>query len=152
VCVRVKGGGYLDPCTWSPSAPTVQINAGQTVKGYRAVTQKGAIVKVRVNDSDHVLGTTPAAGAVAPHVLIGVFTRHHTFEPAVKRGSDANGSDHEATVPPGEATAIHVTGQRVQITDLAGNAVSAAGTALPVTSTLGAAPPQVTVNVKSAGN
>src|SRR5207247_167164 len=31
VCVQVKGGGYLDPCTWSPVAPTVQIDAGQTV-------------------------------------------------------------------------------------------------------------------------
>src|SRR5205085_1444112 len=25
VCVQVIGGGYLDPCSWSPEAPSVQI-------------------------------------------------------------------------------------------------------------------------------
>src|SRR6266436_8669960 len=34
LCAAVKGGGYLDPCAWSPVIPSVQVDAGKPVTGF----------------------------------------------------------------------------------------------------------------------
>src|ERR1043166_6907486 len=66
VCVRVKGGGYLDPCTWSPIAPTVKIATGQALTGYSVVVKKGVSVQVRLNDPSRLLQAPATPGQRAP--------------------------------------------------------------------------------------
>jgi hypothetical protein len=105
---------------------------------------------VRVNDSDHVLGAAPTATSVAPRILMGVMTRHRTFEPVVPTGKDANGSDHQVTVPAGEMPPLQVVGQGVSITDSNGAALNSKGASLPVNAKGAAAPDVITINVHSS--
>src|ERR1035438_3298236 len=84
ICADVKGGGYLDPCAGEPIVPTVQVAAGQTLNSYRLIAKKGISLQVRVNDPAGVLSATPSSQtgkAIAPQLLVGVFTTRHLFQP-----------------------------------------------------------------------
>ena len=151
LCVRVAGGGYLDPCTWSPQSPTFQIAAGQTLTGFRLVTAKGSTVKVRINDPDHMLGSTPVPASVAPHLLIGVLTKRRTFEPLAIIAKDAAGQDHEATIPPGEPIVLQISGTGVQMMDGAGKALNATGDRVTLNQPANAPQTVVTINVRNPG-
>jgi hypothetical protein len=151
--VCVQAAGYLDPCAWSPVPPSVQINAGQTTTGFSMVARRGTTVNVRISDDDHILGALPVFGAVAgqsstvPHVLVGVLTRHNTFEPALVTGTDTNGSDHQATIPPGESAVIHITGHAVTMTDNLGTVLNVSGASFTVNQAAADPPGLITVHV-----
>jgi hypothetical protein len=74
-------------------------------------------------------------------------TLHRTLEPAPLVGSDANGEDHQAVIPAGQAVEIHVTGKNVTLNDDKGAPLSVAGAAIPVNQALGAAPGLITIHV-----
>src|ERR1700682_1271979 len=120
LCAAVKGRGYLDPCTWSPFAPTVQVGPGQTVKGFRLIVKKGAIVQVRLSDAAGALSAVAAAKQTAPHALVGIWTARRLFEPLVLTGKDATGRNHEGTIPLNTPVPLHISGKGVEITDAAG--------------------------------
>jgi hypothetical protein len=156
VCAQPVAGNYLDPCIWSVSPPTVKIAAGQLTKGFLVVTKKGTSVTIHLADDDHILTPatplsallTPAAPTqAAPHIFVGVLTLHKTFEPAPLVGSDANGRDHQATIPSGQPVDIQVTAQQATITDNTGAPLSAAGAHFTVNQAPTDPPGLITVHV-----
>jgi hypothetical protein len=168
LCVAVKGRGYLDPCAWSTTAPTVQLSAGQAVTGYRLTVNKGAVVHVRLNDTAGVLNATATAAAsiqaqplvppatvtpdrpVPPHMQIGFFTTLHLFEPLAPTGKDATGTDLEGTIPFGTPVSLHISGTAVHITDQLGATVDPAGSILTITQAATDQPKILTFNVSGA--
>lgn len=127
LCASVKGGGYLDPCAWSPELPTARIAAGQATTGYRLVLKKGSKLQVRVNDLTKVLESPPASGKSAPHLIIGVMTERHLFQPLMVTSKDATGRNQEGTVPSDKAVSLHVVGRDVDVQDTNGAKVDITG-------------------------
>jgi hypothetical protein len=143
LCAAVQGRGYLNPCTWSPNPPTVTVTAGQTVKGYRLTVTKGTVVQVHLNDTGGALTVVAAANQTAPHVLLGVMTDRHLFEPLVMTGKDATGQDHEGTIPLIGPAHLVVSGNGVQVTDAIGTSLAPAGSAVTVQPGAGGTPTKV---------
>jgi hypothetical protein len=145
----VIASGYLDPCTWTVERPVTKVIASQTTQGVQIVAKKGAQVNIHLADDDHVLGHTPQSGKTVPHVLVGVLTTHMTFEPAALLSSDANGRDHQATIPVGEPVVLHITGSGVHLTDNNGASLNAAGYNLTLNQAAGSPPGLVTIHVRN---
>jgi hypothetical protein len=131
LCATAKTDIYLDPCLWSSVIPTIQINAGQTVTGFRFVLKKGVALTVTLNDPQQVLGATPEAGKIAPHVIVGVFTDRHLFQP-FSFTKNAQGRNHVGTIPLDEDVSVHLLGRDVEVTDSRGATVDANGWTTPV--------------------
>src|SRR5260370_9331316 len=91
LCVLVKGGGYLDPCAWSAMILTVQVNAGQAVTSQRLIAKKGPALQVRLSDPGKVLDSSGGKTQPLPHVIVGVFTDKHLFQPLGLTSKDSGG-------------------------------------------------------------
>jgi hypothetical protein len=150
LCASVKGRGYLDPCTWSPVAPTVQVGPGQTVTGFRLIVKKGAIVQVRLNDAAGALSAVAAPNQAAPHVLVGILTARRLFEPLVLTGKDPTGRTHEGTIPLNTPVHLHISGKGVEITDAAGVKLDPKGSSVTLQQATSAVPQILTFNVTGA--
>jgi hypothetical protein len=98
VCVQVPAGSLLDPCQWSDTPPSLTLSAGQDITGFKVALARGTVVTVRVNDAQKLLqtneGKTPGS-----RLLIGVWTDKGLFYEARVAATDANGRDHQITVP-----------------------------------------------------
>jgi hypothetical protein len=149
ICAQVSGGGYLDPCAWSPDPPKIQIGAGQVVTGYRLVVKKGAVLQVRLNDTSKVLDLTAAPRTTAPHVLLGVFTTRRVFEPLHVTSKTANGRDYEGAIPVETPVSLYITGRKVRITNESGAEIGPAGSTVTVKRSSGGKPEVVTFNISS---
>jgi hypothetical protein len=132
LCASPKSGPYLDPCNWSPEIPRAQIAQGKPATGVRLVLDKGMSLQVRINDPVKLLETLPGPNKSAPHVLVGVFTERHTFQPLGLTGKDATGRDHQTTIPMDRDVSLHVFGRDVVVTDARGAAIDLAGTTIPL--------------------
>ena len=152
LCAAVKGRGYLDPCTWSPVAPSVRVGPGQTVRGFRLIVKKGAIVQVRLNDAAGALSAVAAPNQAAPHVLLGILTPHRLFEPLVLTGKNATGRNHEGTIPLNTPVRLHISGKGVEITDAAGVKLDSNGSSVTLQQQQGnsVVPQILTFNVTGA--
>jgi hypothetical protein len=132
LCASPKSGPYLDPCNWSPEAPTAQIAEGKPATGVRLVLDKGMPLHVRIDDPGKLLDTLPGPNKSSPHVLVGVFTRRRTFQPLGLTGKDASGQNRQTTVPMDRDVSLHIFGRDVVVKDAAGAAVDLAGTTISV--------------------
>jgi hypothetical protein len=150
LCAAVKGRGYLDPCTWSPVAPTVQVGAGQTVTGFRLIVKKGAIVQVRLNDATGALTAVAAPNQAAPHVLVGILTPRRLFEPLVLTGKDPAGRNHEGTIPLNTPVRLQISGRGVEIADAAGVKLDPNGSSVALQQVTSSVPQLLTFNVTGA--
>src|SRR5436305_994998 len=45
LCVQTAGDGYLDPCIWTPPAPSVTLSTGEFSSGHVLRIQPGSILK-----------------------------------------------------------------------------------------------------------
>jgi hypothetical protein len=156
LCAQALAGNYLDPCIWSASPPTVNVAVGQLIKGFAIVARKGASVNIRLADDDHVLLPTITPNTAlslvkppqaAPYVQVGVLTLHKTLEPAPLVGADANGLNHQATIPSGQPVEIHAMGQGVTMTDSNGAALNIAGARFTVNQAATDPPGLITIHV-----
>ena len=132
LCAAFQGGGYLDPCAWSPVIPSVQLDAGKAVTGFHLKVTKGDVLQVRVNDQSHVLETSAAPGKSAAHVLVSVITERHIFQPLSLTSKDSSGRNHEGTIPFDKDVSLQLQGKGVQITDAAGASIDPNGTTFTV--------------------
>jgi hypothetical protein len=147
LCTSVKGGGYLDPCDWSAVVPTVQVGVGQAVSGYRLVAKKGWTLQVRVNDPSKALDSAAGPAKSSPHVVVGVFTEKHTFQPLALTSKDSGGRNVEGTIPFDKAVSLHIVGRDVQVNDASGAPVDLNGTTISVKHAATDAPKPLTFNV-----
>ncbi len=148
LCASVKGGGYLDPCSWEATPAVIQVAAGQAVAGNRLTVKKGAALQVRINDAAQVLQKPTPAGTVKPHVLVGVITSRRVFEPLRLTGQDGYGQNRQGTVPLDRPFALYIRGQGVQVTDSSGMSISPAGTTLKMEPGKGNQPISLTFQVQ----
>jgi len=111
LCAQVLAGGYLNPCDWSPSPPTLMLVTGKSVTAFALPIEKGSIQKIRINDPSNVLGANKAA---AP-LLMGIRTPNGLFVSPVLTAQDANGSDHEITIPFDTPVQILVQGNQLKL-------------------------------------
>jgi len=149
LCARPKGGGYLDPCTWSDPLQVV-VTAGKVTTGTQVIVAKGAVVSVRVNDPGLILslvGTQP--NVVTPHLLLHAMTPRGLLEPLVITETDALGREYQATIPFSVLVTIVVSGKQVLITDSAGNSLNAAGTAITIQQAPNNPPTTITLQVST---
>jgi hypothetical protein len=140
LCAAVKAGGYLDPCAWSAVIPSVDLNAGKDVTGYHLKVVKGDILQVRVNDQSQALEKSAAPLKPAPHVIVGVFTERHIFQPLSIAGKDSGGRNHEGTIPFDKDVSLHLAGKGVEIKDAAGASIDSNGATVTVRHPSGKAP------------
>jgi hypothetical protein len=140
LCATIKAGGYLDPCAWSAVIPSVQLDAGKTVTGFHLKVAKGDVLQVRVNDQLQALESSAAPGKLAPHVIVSVITERHIFQPLTITGKDANGRNHEGTIPFDKDVSLHLAGKGVEIKDAAGVSIDSNGTTVTVRHPSGNAP------------
>jgi hypothetical protein len=111
------------------------------------VAKKGTPLQVRLNDPGKLLDSRAAPKQVAPHVLLGVFTPQHVFEPLPLASKDSNGRNHLGTVPLNTLVSLYITGRGVQITDETAAMVGPAGATIAVRQDKGDPPRVITFNI-----
>ncbi len=126
ICVQDSSGTYLDPCDWSASPATVNLQTGQQAKGLRVTLKKGTPVFVKLNDQGKLLDlSTPAK--LLPFLFLGVKTPKGLFSPAVLTSKDNSGRTYRATVPPDTALRLTIFSPQVSLTDDKGLPIAAKG-------------------------
>jgi hypothetical protein len=128
---------------------TVQVNAGQVVPSQRLIVKKGSALQVRLNDPAKVLESSGAPTQPSPHVMVGVFTEKHVFQPLGVTSKDSGGRNLESTIPFDKAVSMHIVGKGVQVNDSNGAPVDLNGTTISVKHAATDAPKPLTFNVTS---
>lgn len=107
ICVDGPQKAVLDPCVWSPPAPSVTVTEGGSVTGLALTVETGALLRVRVNDRE---GLLPRIGGSAVHdaLSLGVVTRRNRYLNLRMSSSDPAGQDHFIVVPFEEAVTLAV--------------------------------------------
>jgi hypothetical protein len=126
VFVQVAGGGLPDPREWSLSPVTAGVKPGQSAAGVQFKLTSGAILPIRLDDSQTLL-KTPSAGGTTPDVLIAVKT--------------PGGMPHPAELVSEDAPGRNLTAKRLTVVDENGLAVRNSGTLRPFQHTSGAPDP-----------
>jgi hypothetical protein len=147
ICVQVPGSAYLNPCTWSSTAPTVTLTAGRGASTGRIRLDEGQLLKVKLNDANRVLqadeGRVPGA-----QVLIGIWTPTGLFIPMRVRTKGATSRNLEIPIPIGRPLQLSVTSGYFDLTDENNAKLDATGgVSLPVQASATAALRVYTFNV-----
>jgi len=142
-CAEALTPGLLNPCTWTTSAPTFTVNAGQTTAGVKIVMAKGAVLPVHVNDPLGLLKTV--TGQVDFDLEVHVVTPNGAHYGAPIEAQTLSGRDYAIAIPFGAGVAVRVLSAHFTVTDQSGNAVAPAGTS--VTAPVGTAPQQIVYTV-----
>jgi len=127
LCAQVPSGGYLNPCDWSPTPPTLSLAVGRSVTAFVLKIEKGSTLKIRINDPNNLLGLDKTA---AP-ILMAIPTPHGLLPSPVLRAQDAVGSDHEITIPFDTPVQLAMQGNQLKITKDDGTPLSV-GSSIPV--------------------
>jgi hypothetical protein len=138
-CAEASTLGLLNPCSWSTSAPTFAVNAGQATTGVKIVMLKGAVLAVHVNDPRALLKTV--TGSVDFDLEIHVVTSNGAHYGAPIQAQTSSGRDYAIAIPFGAGVAVRVLSAHFTVTDQSGNAVASAGAGVTVPA--GAAPQQI---------
>lgn len=122
VCVQSPGGGFLDPCDWAATPPSVTLAAGQKSVGNNIKLKAGSILKVRLLDPTQSLGQKNKEGK-DPHLMVGVWHRG-SFHPVHGAGKDSAGADFQLTVPRDSLLTLAVTSKDLALGDTGGAALA----------------------------
>jgi hypothetical protein len=130
-CAQVPGGSYIDACLWGTARPEIAISAAQSSAGNTIRMARGSILKVRLDDPNHLSNAKFKDGKTPP-VLMGVWDGRGHFIPVRNTGKDNSGFDYQVTIPFDTALNFHISSQALKLSDSAGTAVAAAGSQSPV--------------------
>jgi len=119
LCVQPTTEGYLDPCVWSPPAPTVTLIAGQAFSGYVLPIKRGAVVTVHIDDPQGLVWQKGAKGSL-PDLELGVMTPQATLRTARMAGVTATGTDYQLTVPFDVSLKLSIRSFHLQLQDSTG--------------------------------
>lgn len=137
VCVDVPAGGYLDPCLWSRGI-ALKVSLRQAVPLGHIVLKKGAVLRVRINDANHLL--PPASLISSSKLIIGIKTSVGAFYPARLVSADQTGRDLMITVPFDAPLKFWIFSRQVKMTDPAGAVVDTSGIDIPFSVAAGTVP------------
>jgi len=129
-CAEALTPGLLNPCSWTTSAPTFTVNAGQTATGVNIVMAKGAVLPIHVNDPLGLLKTV--TGPVDFDLEIHVVTPNGAHYGAPIQAQTSAGRDYAIAIPFGTGVAVRVLSAHFTVTDQSGNAVVPAGASVTV--------------------
>ena len=127
-CAEAPASGFLDPCHWSASAPAFTVSAGQTTSGVKIVMAKGSVLRVHVDDPQHLL--KPVTGPVDLDLQIHVVTSKGLHYSAPVQSSTAAARDHAITIPFDTPVSVLVLSAHFTVNDQAGKSFGAQGAAV----------------------
>jgi len=121
VCVLDRKDGYLDPCRWSNSPPTVDLLKAEQHRMPNITLKQGRLLQVHVADDTGSLAKSPTHGS---EILIGVWQDNGLFVTVPLKTSDANGRVHELYVPGDRPLQLSASGNSYVLTDENGQQAS----------------------------
>lgn len=137
---------FVDTCQWVSLARTVNITAGHKVTGFVVTAQKGALLRVRVNDLDRLNRTGVRSGATAGRLRLTLRGDDELYQSLHILSEDAAGQDYGIVVPVGRPLRLSVASDVFSIVDDTGK--NAAGER-PVTVMPGTKPASVQISLRS---
>ncbi len=156
LCAQTTTPGWLDPCHWSASLPTITLAAGQNLTGQVVMMAKGAVVLFTIVDVGKLLPTTISntampQGARIPAIPQDVEIIAHASNSAYYNAQiasiTATGQTRQLTLPFGLPHTVTVRSQQFSLLDATGMPVAAAGESQTFQIPAGAAPPQFTYTI-----
>src|SRR5262249_6908709 len=63
MCVQLAGSALLDPCEWEAKPVTATVVGGQPTRGFQLAVKRGAVIPIRLNDTQGLLETPSSTGA-----------------------------------------------------------------------------------------
>jgi hypothetical protein len=145
LCAQTTTPGWLDPCHWSASVPTINLAAGQNLTGQTVVMTKGAVVQIRINDPSKLL--TAAAGAIVHDVEVVALGSNNAYYNARITSTDTGGRNEQVTLPFNLTHTLIIRSQQFALTDSTGAPVPASGHSQPLQIAPTAVAPQFTYTV-----
>ena len=122
LCVQIPGDGYLDPCIWTTTAPSVTLASGQASAGNILKIKAGSLLKIRIDDPSK-LATQKTPSGANPYILMGVSVPGKAFHPVHLKGSDASGSDYQVTIPRDTPLVFSIQSPNLRLSDSKGAAL-----------------------------
>jgi hypothetical protein len=123
LCVRAKGGDWLNPCEWNLPTPAATISRTNPNASVTIILKRGAIVPVRIDDAGQLLaqheGKTRGAGLFLTVSSPGFFFR---LVPLVAH--DSSGRNYEIVVPYNTPLTLVVQPSYYRVNDASGAALS----------------------------
>ena len=116
LCVTPASEGYLDPCVWSPPAPTVTLSAGLKSSGNTLRLQPGSILKIHLDDPGQLRYQKTKTGYL-PHLELGVQASKATLLPARQSSESPAGADFQVTVPRDSALTFFIRSSSLKLAD-----------------------------------
>jgi hypothetical protein len=144
LCAQTVVSSWLDPCQWATIVPLVTLSSGQKLTTQKVVMAKGAVIQIRINDPSKLLD---ANGAIAQDVEVLALASNKAYYHARVASKDANGRNHELTVPCDAVHTVIVRSQKFILVDSKGASAQANGHTQPVQAANGKATPPIIFTV-----
>ncbi len=147
LCAQAASGNWLNPCEWGAARSAAVLSAAQRAVDTTLVLKRGAAVSIRVDDPGGLLAQNEGKTRGA-HLLLGVRSDALIFHPASIVAEDSGGRTYEVTIPFDAKVNVVVASSFFRLTDAAGAALAAGGSAaVPVTVPSGQVPPMLRLAV-----
>jgi hypothetical protein len=145
LCSETNTPGWLDPCHWSASVPSINLAAGQNLTAQTVVMTKGAIIQIRLVDPSKMLSAIP--GPIPRDIEIVAHASNNAYYNAQLTSTDVIGQYRQLTLPFDQVHTLVVRSQQFSLLDATGAVVPTTGHTqqLQVSST--AVAPQLTYTV-----
>jgi hypothetical protein len=136
LCAFVPEGGYVDDCLWEQNGVLVNLPSPQIVKGVTIKLKKASIIRVHVDDPDHLIRNSPQG-----HLMMGVIGPGNRFLPMIRKNEDGQGKDYILSIPFDRDIKFHARTAGISVVDDANNSIDN-GQGMTVRHSSSAAPPQ----------
>jgi hypothetical protein len=130
VCVQVPARDLLDPCRWSASAASARTEAGKNVTGLQIKLQRGATLRVRIEDPSKYLALERSIPGA--HLQVGVWTTNGLFYPAQVVSKQDQGREYAIAVPVATDLKLSVYSRAFELADDKGSALASAGASVAI--------------------
>lgn len=116
---------YVDTCVWPSAQPPITLAAGQQVAGIVFTATKGALLKLRVADPDHVLPQAAANGPtpLEPELQLILKGPDGLYRHARYVSSDSVGRTYQTTIPVRTAVGVKIASTVANAFDQGGNQI-----------------------------
>jgi len=104
----------------------VTVSAGAAASPVLAL-QKGAFLKIRINDPSHLFPQAVDGPSTQPKLLVGVTYANGAHQGAPNVDTDAAGRDYQLVIPAGVAFRLWLFSRDIALADATGNPVSTSG-------------------------
>lgn len=116
---------FVDTCIWGSGQAPITVAAGQQVAGIVFTAPKGAVLRIRIVDPDHVLPNAAATrlASLDPALQLMVKGSDGLFRHARFASADAAGRNYEIAVPLSAALRLRVASSGGELFDQSGKQI-----------------------------